>query len=75
MSSQRLSLSLSLHRADSQLQRTRGRAEEVKDEYLFQEVQAGTLRTPLQALQAVNHRWNRKPRPQPQTFSKLVFLI
>ena len=22
-----------------------------------------------------NHRWNRNPRPQPQTFSKLVFLI
>ena len=21
-----------------------------------------------------NHRWNRNPRPQPQTFSKLVFL-
>ena len=24
---------------------------------------------------ATNHRWNRSPRPQPQTLSKLVFLI
>ena len=23
---------------------------------------------------ASNHRWNRNPRTQPQTFSKLVFL-
>ena len=24
---------------------------------------------------AGSHRWNRNPRPQPQTFSKLVILI
>ena len=28
----------------------------------------------LTQLEAIHHRWNRNPRPQPNKFSKLVFL-
>ena len=50
---------------------------------LSQRFQEGTLplsRLPHPVLAVAHpllgaHRWSRKPRPQPQTFSKLVFLI